>query len=221
MSWALGSQRYGSGTRVLVLAALVIIVAIAVGNACTVSLREVSKGPPSLLVVAKNTESDVDTALYAPRQVRLEIGSRCIVGHTRDGAQLLLLFEVGHELIESAEGRYISQVFRPDLSGWQQAELGRTDLAMQSDVRLPNSISHRYITPSGTNVYRDSEGFWLDAHGHDPINEELVVAGDVVSGEIMLASTRPFAAHRLKWITTPHAECEALPYAYVPMDYPS
>lgn len=75
--------------------------------------------------------------------------------------------------------------------------------------------------PDKTRVYRDSEGFWLDARGHDPINEELAVPGDVVSGEIMLVSTRPFAAHRLKWITTPHAECEALPYAYVPMDYPS
>lgn len=217
----LRNRRHISGTRVLALAVLVIIVAIAVGNACTVLLREVSKGPPSLFVVVENTESDEDSALYAPRQVRLEIGPRCIVGHARDGAQLLLLFEFGHELIESAEGRYISQVFRPDLSGWQQAELGRTDLAMQSDARLPNSISHRYITLGETHVYRDSEGFWLDAHGHDPINEELVVAGDVVSGEIMLVSTRPFAAHRLKWITTPHAECEALPYAYVPMDYPS
>ena len=221
LSWAHGSQRYRSGTRVLALAVLAIVAAIAAGNACTVLLREVSKGPPSLFVVVENTESDEDSAFYAPRQVRLEIGSRCIVGHARDGAQLLLLFEVGHELIESAEGRYISQVFRPDLSGWQQAELGRRDLAMQSDARLPNSISHRYITPGGTHVYRDSEGFWLDAHGHDPINEELVVAGDVVSGEIMLVSTRPFAAHRLKWITTPYAECEALPYAYVPTDYPS
>ncbi|MCY4516615.1 MAG: hypothetical protein OXB99_05165 [Acidimicrobiaceae bacterium] len=172
-------------------------------------------------MVVEDKSPDVDTALYHPRQVRVDIGSRCIVGHARDGTRSLLLFEGGRDLVASDGERRITQVFKPDTARWRQMGTERADSASQTGVEPRSSLEARYVVPGGMVVLRDADGFWIDEQGHDPLVEELASVGDVVSGEIMLVSTRPFARRHLKWITTPHPECEELPYAYVPLSYPS
>ena len=172
-------------------------------------------------MVVEDKSPDEDTAWFHPRQVRVDIRSRCIVGHARDGTQLLLLFDVGRNLVASDGERRITQVFKPDTARWRQMGAERADPASQTGVEPRSSLEARYVVPGGMVVLRDAEGFWIDEQGHDPLAEELVSVGDVVSGEIMLVSTRPFVPHQFKWITTPHPECEDLPYAYVPLSYPS
>ncbi len=112
-------------------------------------------------------------------------------------------------------------MFKPDTARWRPIETERADSVSQTGVEPRRSLEARYVVPGGIVVFRDAEGFWIDEQGHDPLVEELVSVGDVVSGEIMLVSTRPFVPHQLKWITTPHPECEDLPYAFVPLRYPS
>ncbi len=184
-------------------------------------LRSLSKGPPDLFVEVEDKSSDEVAAYFHPLQVRVDIGSRCIVGHARDGTESLLLFEVGRNLVASDGERRITQVFKPDTVRWRQIGTERADSASQTGVEPRSSPEARYVVAGSMVVLRDAEGFWIDEHGHDPLTEELASVGDVVSGEIMLVSTRPFAPHQLKWITTPHPECEDLPYAYIPLSYPS
>ncbi|WP_420437596.1 hypothetical protein [Candidatus Poriferisodalis sp.] len=162
-----------------------------------------------------------NTAYFNPLQVRIDIGSNCIVGHARDGSKSLLLFEVGRDLVASSSERRITQVFKPDTARWQQMGAEHAGSTSQTGVEPQSSLEARHVVPGGMVILRDAEGFWIDEHGHDPLTEELVSVGDVISGEIMLVSTRPFVPHQLKWVTTPHPECEDLPYAYVPLSYPS
>jgi len=208
------NQRNRSGLRTLAYLAIAVAGALAIGSTCTAVLRNQARGPQDLFVTVEDKTPDVDGALYSPQQVRVDIGARCIVGHARDGTQLLLLFDAGRVFVESAGEQRITQVYRPDPASWRQLEAGLSDA--DGDV-----IGTRYITPDGMTISRDADGFWVDEQGHDPLVEDLVSVGDVVSGEVMLVSTRPFASHHLKWITTPYPECEALPHAFVPMSYPS
>ena len=214
-------NRPRSGWWILVYSVIFLASALAIGGSCTAVLRSLSKGPQNLFVVVEDKSPDVDTAWFHPRQVRVDIGSRCIVGHALDGTQLLLLFEVGRDLVASNGERRITQVFKPDTARWRQMGTEGADSSSQTGVEPRSSLEARYVVPGGMVVLRDGEGFWIDEQGHDPLTDELASVGDVVSGEIMLVSTRPFAPHRLKWITTPHPECEDLPYAYVPLSYPS
>lgn len=153
----------------------------------------------------------MDGAHYSPRQVVLDIGEYCIVGVDRDGQKHLLLFEHGREL-SSVEGvTAIANVYRPD-----DVLLRSAETVADQDIGAP--FGDWFSDEFGNQVKRDDDGFWLNALGSEASVENFASKGAVSPGDLLLMSTRPFSSHQLRWLTTPHEECDAYPHAYVP-DY--
>ncbi|MXV86621.1 MAG: hypothetical protein F4117_07710 [Acidimicrobiales bacterium] len=153
----------------------------------------------------------MDGAYYPPRQVVLDIGEYCIVGVDRNGQKHLLLFEHGRELSSVEGATAIVDVYRPDETLLRSAE---TVADQGNGAPFDEWLSDDF----GNQVIRDDDGFWLNALGSEASVEYFASTGAVSSGDLLLMSTRPFSSHQLRWLTTPHEECDAYPHAYVP-DY--
>ncbi|WP_420435904.1 hypothetical protein [Candidatus Poriferisodalis sp.] len=202
------------------MSAAVIVGALAIGNACTALFGEAAEGPSSRLVQVEYRPDAWDDARYSPRQVLLDIGSRCITGTGRDGTRYLLLFETGRELVEADGSPAISGVYLPNLSLLRPA----TNVASvpQAPANLlggdPETL---YFDPYGAVVRGDRTGFWVGAHGEERNVGNFATQGTAVDGEVMLASIRAVGHPGLRWLTTPYPECEQYPHAWVPNNLPT
>jgi len=206
---------------VLWVSAAVIAGAIAAGSTCTALLRETAEGPPSRLVQVEYRPDAWDDARYSPRQVLLDIGSRCITGKGRDGTRYLLLFETGRELVEVDGSLAIAGVWLPNLSLLRPTTTAAA--APQATVNLLGEDDHEalYFDPHGSVVRGDRNGFWVGAHGEEWGVGSFATQGTAANGEVMLTSIRSVGHPGLRWLTTPYPECEQYPHAWVPNDLPT
>ena len=194
---------------------------IVVGNSLTNLSRQAAKGPPDLFVrIEYRPDAWVDVR-HSPRQVLLDIGVRCITGTGRDGTTYLLLFENGRDLV-GADGSFaITGVYRPDPTLLRPATTSAEERPLSS-VSSPVEDSDRlWIDPHGSTVRRDRSGFWIGPHGEEPDVDSFASEGTATDDDVILTSVRAVGHPGLRWLTTPHPECEQYPHAWVPDGLPA
>ena len=200
---------------------VVLIGAIVVGNACTDLFRGSTAGPPNRFVEVEYRPDAWKDVRYSPRQVLLHIGPRCITGTGRDGTEYLLLFETGRELVKDVGSQAITGVYRPALTLLRPAPTSDTAQQTTANSRGADDSDTLYIDIHGDAVRRDRNGFWVGAHGEEWDVESFAREGVVADGELMLTSVRGVGHPGLRWLTTPHPECERYPHAWVPDGLPT
>ncbi|MCY3585404.1 MAG: hypothetical protein OXG76_06830 [Acidimicrobiaceae bacterium] len=201
--------------------ALVIAGAVAIGNACTALLRQSAEGPPERMVRVEYRPDAMNDARYPPRQVLLDFGSGCITGTSRDGTTYLLLFEEGRELVEADGSPAITGVYRPDPTLLRPATTSVEERHLSS---VPSAIEHTdrlWIDPHGSTVRRDRSGFWTGPHGEELGVDSFASEGTATDGDVILTSIRVVGHPGLRWLTTPHPECDQYPHAWVPDGLPT
>ena len=194
---------------------------IVVGNSLTNLSRQAAKGPPDLFVrIEYRPDAWVDVR-HSPRQVLLDIGVSCITGTGRDGTTYLLLFENGRDLV-GADGSFaITGVYRPDPTLLRPATTSAEERPLSS-VSSPVEDSDRlWIDPHGSTVRRDRSGFWIGPHGEEPDVDSFASEGTATDDDVILTSVRAVGHPGLRWLTTPHPECEQYPHAWVPDGLPA
>lgn len=159
-------------------------------------------------------------ARYAPRQVLLDIGSRCITGTNRDGITYLLLFENGRELVEIDGSWAITGVYRPDPALLRPAPTAAGAFHASGGAANTGDLNRLWVDPHGSAVRRDRSGFWVGPHGETWGVDSFASEGTAADGEIILTSVRAVGHPGLTWLTTPHPECEGYPHAWVPANLP-
>ncbi|MDE0499535.1 MAG: hypothetical protein OXH86_19535 [Acidimicrobiaceae bacterium] len=201
--------------------ALVIAGAVAVGNACTALLREAAEGPPDRFVrVEYRPDAWVDVR-HSPRQVLLDIGRRCITGTGRDGTEYLLLFENGRDLVDANGSFAITGVYRPDPTLLRPATTAAEERPRSSVSSAVEDSDRLWVDPHGSTVRRDPGGFWIGPHGEESSIDGFASEGPAESGDVILTSIRGVGHPGLRWLTTPHPECEQYPYAWIPNGLPT
>lgn len=213
-------QRW-TGRRVLWASAAAVVGLIAIGYLVTALLRQAAEGPPDRLVrVEYRPDAWVDVR-HSPRQVLLDIGSRCITGTGGDGTTYLLLFEPGRELVETDGVLAITGVYRPDPTLLRPATTAAEERPLTAVQRGDYDPNRLWIDPHGSTVRRDRAGFWVGAHGEELGVDSFASEGSAADGEVILTSVRAVGHPGLRWLTTPHPECEQYPHAWVPDGLPT
>lgn len=219
-SRALRRRQPWPGIRVLWVSAVVIAGAIAIGNACTALLRQAAEGPPGRMVRVEYRPDAMNDARYLPRQVLLDIGSRCITGTSRDGTKYLLLFESGRELVEANGSLAITGVYRPDPTLLRPATTSAEGRPLSSVPSATEHTDRLWVDPHGSTVRRDRSGFWIGSHGEELGVDSFASEGSATDGDVILTSIRAVGHPGLRWLTTPRPECEQYPHAWVPDGLP-
>ena len=194
---------------------------IVVGNSLTNLSRQAAKGPPDLFVrIEYRPDAWVDVR-YSPRQVLLDIGVSCITGTGRDGTTYLLLFENGRELVATDRSPAITGVYRPDPTLLRPATTSVDERHLSSALSAIEHTDRLWIDPHGSTVRRDRSGFWIGPHGEEPDVDSFASEGTATDGDVILTSVRAVGHPGLRWLTTPHPECEQYPHAWVPDGLPA
>jgi len=194
---------------------------MAIANACTNLWRQAAEGPPDLFVrIEYRPDAWVDVR-HSPRQVLLDIGRRCITGTSRDGTTYLLLFEHGREFVEANGSFAITGVYRPDPTLLRPATASAEEGPLSSVPSAVEDSDRLWIDPHGSAVRRDHNGFWVGAHGQERAVDSFASEGPAENGDIVLTSVRAVGHPGLRWLTTPHPECQRYPHAWVPDGLPT
>ena len=163
----------------------------------------------------------MNDARYGPRQVLLDIGSRCITGTSGDGTTYLLLFENGRELVEADGSWLITGVFRPDSTLLRPASTAAESPHVSGGASDTGDINRLWADPHGSTVRRDRNGFWVGTHGEELGVDSFASEGIARSGDIILTSVRAVGHPGMRWLTTPHPECDQYPHAWIPDGVPT
>ncbi|MYA38417.1 MAG: hypothetical protein F4064_00630 [Acidimicrobiales bacterium] len=201
--------------------ALAIAGSIAIGNACTALLRQAAEGPPDRMVRVEYRPDAMNDARYSPRQVLLHIGGRCITGTSRDDTEYLLLFENGRELVEADGSLAITGVYRPDPTLLRPATTAAEERPRSSVSSAVEDSDRLWVDPHGSTVRRDSGGFWIGPHGEESSIDGFASEGPAESGDVILTSVRAVGHPGMRWLTTPHPECDQYPHAWIPDGLPT
>jgi len=157
---------------------------------------------------------------HSPRQVILRIGPRCITGTSRDGTEYLLLFETGRELVDVDGSEAITGVYLPDPTLLSPVSASDAVLSSPTKSNGADDLGALYVDTYGDVIRRNRSGYWVGTHGEDSNIESFASEGMVADGELMLTSVRGVGHPGLRWLTTPHPECDQHPHAWVPDGLP-
>lgn len=182
------------------------------------------------LAVADETASSADALEQTVRELETSAIGTGISRVTEDpftpdtaqgGTRYLLLFENGRELVEADGSPAITGVYRPDPTLLRPATTSVEERHLSS---VPSAIEHTdrlWIDPHGSTVRRDRSGFWTGPHGAEPGVDSFASEGTATDGDVILTSIRVVGHPGLRWLTTPHPECEQYPHAWVPDGLPT